>query len=367
MSTTAFGVNDSSAVKIWSKYVAVAEREYAEVSRLIGDENSIIHARNELEKGKGDQVKFTLLTDLSGAGFTEGQRAEGNGEGLTHYQDSILINELGHVVGVRSENTIDAQRVQFDLRAQARDRLANWWARRKSASFFNHMCGYTPANTESVTSGTKFTGLNSVTAPAGATGLVRQIWPSTITTDQDLISSNTFGLDLIDKAVTRAEVGAVPIRPIMVGGQPRYVVYMHPVQAENLRTNTSAGQWREIMLARLQGGEKEANPLVSGALGVYNKCILRVTQDITNGVNSSTGAAVTNTRRAVLLGAQAAVCAYGMKTNPGKGRYRWSEKLLDHDRELEVGAWGIWGKKKTKFNSVDFGVMVLSTYAADPA
>ena len=28
---------------------------------------------------------------------------------------------------------------ETDLRAQARDRLGNWWARRKSSSFFNHM------------------------------------------------------------------------------------------------------------------------------------------------------------------------------------------------------------------------------------
>jgi hypothetical protein len=68
------------------------------------------------------------------------------------------LDELGHVVGVKSENTIDAQRVPFDLRAEAKDGLADWWMDRLSVSFFNQVCGYT------VQTNTKFTGLNAVRA-----------------------------------------------------------------------------------------------------------------------------------------------------------------------------------------------------------
>ncbi len=72
---------------------------------------------------------------------------------------------------------------------------------------------------------------------------------------------------------------------------------------------------------------------------------------------------MTTVRRAVLLGRQAAVVAYG-GTNPhGPMKYRWSEEIFDHDRELELGAWSIWGLKKTVFNSIDFGVVTISTYA----
>jgi len=67
---------------------------------------------------------------LTGAGFTENQLAEGNGESLTIYSDSVIINELGHVVGVKSQNTIDQQRVPFNLREEARDGLADWYAKR---------------------------------------------------------------------------------------------------------------------------------------------------------------------------------------------------------------------------------------------
>jgi hypothetical protein len=44
--------------------------------------------------------------------------------------DAVMINELGHVVGVKSQNTIDQQRVPFNLREEARDGLADWYAKR---------------------------------------------------------------------------------------------------------------------------------------------------------------------------------------------------------------------------------------------
>lgn len=46
------------------------------------------------------------------------------------------------------------------------------------------------------------------------------------------------------------------------------------------------------------------------------------------------------------------------------GKYTWNEELFDHKRRLEVSALGILGLKKTRFNSVDYGVIVMSTWAA---
>jgi len=353
MATTSFGVNDSLAVKLWSKELTRAEREMCDIVPLMGeDANSIIHIKKETSKGPGDKVTFGLRTVLSGDGMTSTDVAEGNGESLTTYADSIYIEELGHVVGVKSENTIDAQRVPFDLRAEAKDALAEWWAKRLSVSFFNHVCGNT------VQTNTKYTGLNSTTAHTST----RRIFAGTASNDQSLTSSDTFTLDLIDQAVEMAKTGDNMIRPIKIGGQDRYVVYMHNYQVTSLRTNYSSGQWGDIQKAALMASNDTKHPIYSGALGVYNGCVLRSTQDIPLGVNSSTGAAVSSTRRAVLLGAQACVAAYGQKN--GAGKYRWNEELFDHKRRLEVSAWSIMGLKKTVFNSADFGCLTISTYAA---
>jgi N4-gp56 family major capsid protein len=216
---TSFAVNDAYAVKLWSKMLIVAEREALDIAPLIGsDDNSIIQMKTETSKGAGDQVTFGLRARLTQDGITENQTAEGNGEALSIYSDSVLINELGANVGVKSQNTIDAQRVPFDLRQQARDGLGEWWADRKSASFFNQVCGYTPQTL------TVYTGLNAVVAPSSG----RRIVAGSGTADENITSSDIFTLDLIDAAVEMAKVGANMVRPIRIGGQPKYVLYLHP-------------------------------------------------------------------------------------------------------------------------------------------
>lgn len=356
MATTTFGVNDALAVKLWSKNLAAAERETLDLSSLMGDDdNSIIQIKTETRKGAGDKVTFGLRARLTGEGKGETDVAEGQGEALSIYSDAVTINELGHVVGVKSENTIDQQRVPFDLRTQAKDGLAEWWADRMSVSFFNQVCGYTPQTN------TKYTGLNAVVAPSSG----RKINAGTAAQDENLTSSDVFTLSLIDEAVEMAKVGNNMLRPIRINGQPKFVMYLHPYQVTSMRTNSSAGQWLDIQKAALSGDNSSRNPIYTGALGEYNGVILRSSQDVTQGVNSSTGAAITTVRRAVLLGAQAAVVGYGRQGGQAADtRYRWNEELLDHKRKLEVSAWSIYGMKKTRFNSADFGSLVVSTYAA---
>lgn len=142
--------------------------------------------------------------------------------------------------------------------------------------------------------------------------------------------------------------------------------YEHQDQVTSLRTNYSTGQWGDIQKAALSGAASSKSPIYSGALGEYNNCVLRTSQDVTQGVNSSSGAAITTVRRAVLLGAQAACVGFGQKQS-GENRYRWNEELLDHKRKLEVSAWSIYGMKKTTFNSLDFGALTISSYATASA
>lgn len=371
----AFPVNDPLAVKIWAKQVEVAERDYADLAPLIGTgPDAVIQERQELAKGPGDEIKVTLRAVLQGPGFSEGDTPEGSGEVLTWSQDSLVINLLGNTVVSPSDNTIDAQRVPVKLRAEGRDALAEWYANRKSTSVFNQLCGYTPANTVSLTSGPKWTGLNPVTAPTSGAGLIRHMWAGTATSDETLTSADTFTTLLIEKAVTRAKLGHQKIKPIMVGGRKKYVMYLHEVQVEQLRTDTGAGGWLEIQKAALAGAGKHG--IYTNALGEWRDVVLRSTQDITNGVNSSTGAPITNVKRAVLLGRQAAICGYGRKTNPARGQYRYSEELKQHGLVLEMGIWGIWGCKKSVYSTpnlstgamedVDFGSFVVSTWAPKP-
>jgi N4-gp56 family major capsid protein len=223
------------------------------------------------------------------------------------------------------------------------------------------VCGYTPKNTTGLTSGIWYTGNNTVTAPAGTSALVRHIWGGTAGDDQSLSNTDLFVLALLDRAVEAARTGDRMINPVRVGGQDKYVVYLSERQARQLRTTSSTGGWQDITKFAFSGVDVGKNPLYTGALGEYNRCILRVSQDVTLGVDGSDGSSEADVHRAVLLGRQAAVAAFGRK-GYGPSKYHWNEELKDHKRKLEVSAHQIWGLKKAVFNSVDHGSLVISTH-----
>src|SRR5215510_5727003 len=181
MASTSYGVNDALAVKLWDKELAHEAVKATEIFPLIGaNSNSVIQEKTETKKGPGDRVTVGLRMQLRGDGFTESEIAEGNGEALTTYADNVFVNELGHVVGVRSENTIDAQRVAFDLREEAKDGLVDWWARRISVTFFNQVCGNTATSGGTFPSSVKYTGLNATVAPSAG----RILRKAALTTDE---------------------------------------------------------------------------------------------------------------------------------------------------------------------------------------
>ncbi|MEP0150005.1 N4-gp56 family major capsid protein [Roseibium sp.] len=365
MAETRFGVNDALAVKLWARRLEYDIVYRTDISSLIGSSpDSIIHLKTETQKESGDRVRFPLMKKLTGDGFTENEIAEGNGESLSLYSDDILINELGHVVDIpNSGRAIDAQRVPIPLREAARRGLRTWKSERMSKVFFNHVCGYTPETRA------KFNGNNTILAPT------RQVWvdetgPAVNNGDEDLVAADTFDLRYVDYARELAETGDSPVNPVNVmgkdGGQDisggKYVMYLHPYQVTDLRTNTDTGQWLDIQKAALSGASTSKNPIYTDALGEYNNVILKKANHVTNGVNSSTGAAIATVRRAVLLGAQSCAVAFGKGNGPTT--YAWNEELIDHKRRLEVSIMCMYGMKKTQFDSEDFGVVTVSSYAA---
>jgi N4-gp56 family major capsid protein len=358
MATTTYGVNDAMAVKLWSKKLAVEALKYTAIAPLIGTSaDSIIQRKDELSKGPGDKVTFGLRTQLQGDGVSEGEVLEGNEESLTTYSDAVVINELAHAVKVRNKNRIDQKRVPFDLRDEAKSGLRDWYAKRMSVSAFNQLCGNV-AETR-----IKYTGLQAALPPSAS----RKLWCSaSATADESLAPTDTFKLKYIDFAVEVAKTSTAtpgPIRPVTIQGEEKYVLYLHPYQVTDLRTDAAtAGNWFDIQAKAIQGGQVSKNPIYTGALGEYNGVVLRSAFDVTLGGNSSTGAAVANTRRAVLLGAQAMVCGFAMDSD--ESTFDWVEELFDYERELGVSAQAMFGMKKTQFNAVDFGVVTLSSYAA---
>lgn len=358
MSSTTYGVNDAYAVKLWAKKLGVEALKETYIGRFIGeDANSLIHLKNEIQKSSGDRLTFGLRMIPTGDGVTENQVLEGNEESLTTYSDALLINELHHAIRVRSENTIDQERVPYNLRDEAKNALKDWFSDRYDQIFFNHICGFTPETRIT------YTGNNAILAPS-AGRIIRA--GSGLTDDNSLNAvSQNFSLDLIDRAVERAKLATPLIRPIKMDGKDKWVMFLHPTQVTALRTNTNAGQWLDITKAALMGGNSNGANIYTGALGEYNGVVLHESVRVRAGV-SNAGVAVANTRRAVLCGAQSAAIGFGGMVK-NEQRFKWVESLFDYERELGVSGQAIMGLKKTQYpingTATDFGTIVVSTFA----
>lgn len=365
MAKTEFGVNHPLAVKVWSKKLYKEAYRKTYIGKFIGQgEDSLIQEKTELKKSAGDKITCGLRPQLEGDGIEGDATLEGNEEALRFFDDSVFINQLRHAT--RSKGKMSEQRVPYNIRQEGMNGLSDWWARRMDQSFFNHLCGNTAVTD------TRYTAHNAVRAPTTN----RIIIAGGQSDDQSLGSSDIFTLELIDIAKQRAqnfsvEAGTGPLmRPIRVDGEDMYVMFLHDYQEHDLRRSS---EWREIQRAAMSGGDIKGNPIFTGALGVYNNVILHRASRVTNGVHSSTGASVANTKRAVLCGAQAATIAFGSEN--GATRYSWNEELFDYGNQLGVSAGCIWGMTKTKFvpeddsatNAEDFGTIVVSTYAAQAA
>lgn len=373
MAVKSFGVNDALSNKLWSaKFLKEVEKK-TYFGRFMGEsEDNIIQTKTETSKAAGDKITCGLVMSLTGDGVTENQALEGNEEDLTTYDDSLFINELYHAVRVKNKGTIDQQRVPENLRTIGKGRLSQWYATRMDTTMFLHLCGYTGAafsrdnQTVDPTLGV-YSGNNTVVAPS-STRLIRANDEST---DQAMNSASThrFILEMIDEAVWKAKTSTPFISPINIGGEDKYVMFLHPSQVRDLRTDASTSRitWFDTQKASLQGGEtRSKNPIYSGALGEYNGVILHEAYRIPNGVHGTSGAVVANTKRAVLCGKQAGMVAYGRGSSGGT-KYKWSEELFDYKRQLGIGLGTVWGIKKCIFNSIDYATIVVASYGADPS
>lgn len=351
MSAVTYGVNDALSNKLWAKKLNVEALKTTYFGKFMGEGSSnMIQVKTELDQNAGDKVTVGLRVQMVGDGVTEGQVLQGNEESFSTYNDSLFINELAHAGRVKGKNSIDAQRVPFNLRTEAKSGLSDWFANRFDTCMANHLAGNT------LETRMQYVGNNAVTA---STNIYRTTGSDDATVNAD--STKIMTLGVLDALVERANVASPLIRPLMVGGEKKYLAFLHDFQVTDMRTNTNTGQWLDIQKAALAGGIGSKSPIYTGALGEYNDVILHKWNRLPVGI-SNAGAAQTSTRRGVFCGAQAAMVGFGKEFSKGS-HFKWIEELFDYERELGVSAQTLWGIKKSVFNSADFAVIPFTTYA----
>jgi N4-gp56 family major capsid protein len=350
MSTTTFGRTSSQTVKLWSKKTFYeAQKGALFFDKFLGtEEDSILYWAKDLEKNAGDNIVYDLLVEMEGQGVTGDNTLEGNEEALTFYQHSILIDQLrhAHIFGKMSQ-----QRTVHSLRKDGQWALSRWWSNKFEELMFRYLC----SDTSVAHAG------NSPTAPDSN----HQVYSGDASSEATLDANDRFLLEDIDYAKEKALTANVPMRPVRIDGSDYFAMILHPYSVTDLKlslgTGASSIKWHEIQQYANQRGLK--NPIFEGSLGVYNGCILYESHRIVSPI--------TNVRRNILLGAQAATFALGNAYDKmDQAKYgndnliSWVEKSQDYENKKGLAAGCVFGMQKNVFNSEDFGVVTVSSYAA---
>jgi N4-gp56 family major capsid protein len=348
-------------VKLWNARLA---KDTTADSTLLGMMKSagIIEVKEDTSKGAGDQVKYSLRSRLTNTGLVGMQAAAGNEQGLDFYQDSLLIDQVRNVVNIPAPNTIQAQRVQFNLNEESYMALKDWMVERQTVSIFNQLAGNNA--TSIIYDGTTYagdlrkviTGCNSVSALA-ATRVIRA---NGLATDALVNADTTATMSLA--YIRQAEDRAMTVRPYILplnDGGIKYHCYVHiDGFRQLLEDTTDSSQHRDFLLAQIQSGAKKE--ALIGKTFDYSQTRIIAVDKLPNGVDSNT--AQTNTRRAVFVGRQAATMALGQ--GYGTAGYSFKQDDADVKNRVDLSITAVMGIKRSVYNSVDYGAIAIVHYVA---
>lgn len=362
MGLTTYTTNDASTIKLFEKTLIPEALKETQVGKF---RNTVINLQEELQRNKGDQITYQLDFNLTGTGQSEGESTDNNEETMVKATDALVINEIFEAVLVNGKNTIGAKRVGWDDMKRGFDNIRKWHSANLDISFFNQLAG----NTANAVSGgfvdgrvysvsdiaaNKHSGFNTPTAPSAN----RHIIAGGQANDQSLTANDTFTLTLIDAAVEIARTATPFIEPIRMNGKDMYICFISEEQVTDLRRDTTGPvQWFDIQSSKLQAGDIEDNPIMTGEVGIYNSTMLIPSTRIPPGVDSGTSDPVANSRRAIFCGKGAIQGAFN--DSP-----LFHEDAKNGGRELQINGGMVFGMKKAVFNNEDYASIVISTYAA---
>ncbi len=361
MGSLALGQNHAFTERVWSKFIEQeVERQTVGMSFLGKGENATFMLVEDLSKSSGERVTMKFSPTAEVDGIAEGEGVFNNAQKIDTHTDDLYINWLGFSFGL--DSPMDQQRTASELKQVLFHKAKAQWIRRFERTIMNHVCGATHNNAQTNNPGgptrnNMYTGWNAVTA-YDANHIFRAGGSADDTT-VGADSSLTANLDMILELEEAAMSSSYLSYPIAPGQDGFYDLVIHPMQWRQLRENSTAGEWEDIQLARLKGGEKyQNNGLANGWMGQYSRTHIHVSDYITQGETSGTADA--NTRRMAFLGRCAGCMAFGQGYASGT-HLRWSEEVHEHIKwSLLVDS--IYGFKSTLFNSEYYGSMAYTTY-----
>jgi N4-gp56 family major capsid protein len=368
---------DSLRPEIWQKelFQDVIDGMYFTKSGLMGKgDNNIVQKFDDLKKSPGDTITLPLTAKLSGSGVTGDSELEGNEEAINAYSEQIGIDQIRNAV--RLTGRLDTQKNAYNMRMDAKDKLAIWAQEFLERQIFMKLGGVSATNCvdeSGVVYSARATWSNTADAIPTATeaGNVAADY-----TYRYLCADSTQGLDgiaasdiltpaLISKAKGVAKLCNPVVRPLRIEGKDYYVLFIHPKQAFDLRNAASSLWYAAQQYAQVRG---DSNPIFTGALGVWDGVIIMeheyvpsLTGDgaamVFSAGNTTYAPNAVRVYRSLLCGRQAAVAAFTTDS------FNMVEKTFDYENKVGYATGIIGGVQKTQFNSKNYGVVTIDTGA----
>jgi len=312
-------------VSRWAKELQSEVSKGVYFSKFMGEgPGNAIHVK-QMEEGKGKDVTFGLVSQLSGSAITGDSSLEGNEQSLSTFSNTVSTNQKR--LAVRDTGKFANSKVLYDFRSTSLDLLKTQYSELIDADIFSAL---------STTSGTHAYYRADATTSVYATS------------DPKAALADADGITLADISAmkTLAQIGGSAnyrMRPIRVDGNDYYVLVLHPEVAYDL---FELDEFQQIQREAQNRGE--SNPLFSGALGIYNGVVIHSHEGV-NTFDNGGGAAVKGARN-LFMGAQAACFAESSDM-------MWVEKTFDYGNQLGISASKIYGVDISDYNSKDYGVI----------
>lgn len=359
---------DALRQELWKKELLDdVMKDVENITRFMGDgPNNVIQVSRDLEKAKGDQQTFGLVSRLVGDGVAGDDELEGNEEAMSSFAEVVVIDQIRN--GVRLTGRLDNQKVVYDQIMKAKENLRVWMKEYIARQIFLKLGGVTNTSlvdTNGIVIGGRATWSNTpdyIPDADEAAGVgARYLCVNTSGTDS-LTTGNTMTLDTVTNAATLAKLANPKIQPLSIGGDDFYVMYLHPLQARDIRKSSD---WKTAQQNAQIRGDK--NPVFRGALGYWSNVLLLENEfvpwlDVSVAGNSFRGAAVgtdclVDAARALLCGRQAVLMAQASSQDA------LVLENFDYKNKEGVAANFIGGLQKAMFNSKEFGVIAVDSAA----
>ena len=365
---TNIGVNSPQAVKRWAHLTFVQYRNTAYFSKFEGrNPESIIHEVVDLEEAPGDEVSFDLLMEIRGDMVEGDETLAGREYPIRYAQDRVRIDQQRMATDLGGRMT--RKRTLHDIREAAKG-----VATRFAASWFDEMKFVYLSGTAPGTYVNQDSNFRRPTAgnPIQAPDRNHIAYGGSASSKATLEAAHTMSRDLIAKVGAKAAMmtaedatgTATAMRPVSVDGGSHYIMLMSPYQLHSLRIEKSELSWADIQ--KNAGVQGSGNALFKGSAGMLNDIVLHSHKGVRR-MNDYGAAQNVEAHRALLLGAQAGILAYGVNGKGSEGtRFSWNEESRDYGNSVGIAVGTICGFKKTRFNDQDFGVMAVDTAAKAP-